>query len=189
MTLGVLKQLNWVDILFIIVLIRICYAAVKSGFLAEFFKILGTVFATFLSLHYCTALTDYVKDFAPLKPVSVEFLDLISYLILAIVGYLVFVVLRIAILRFVKMEAVPKLDKWGAFILGFLRGFLLNSLIVFALITSTIPYLKHSAFNSYSGETVFKIAPSVYSGIWNSFASKFMTNDKFNESILEAQPK
>jgi uncharacterized membrane protein required for colicin V production len=188
MALNILKQLNWVDIIFVIVLIRICYVATKSGFLAEFFKILGTIFAAYLSLHYCTGLTDYIKNFPPFKVVSVEFLDLIAYIILATFGYLVFVVLRIATLHFIKMEAVPKLDKWGAFILGLCRGVLLNSLIIFALITSTISYLKKSAFDSYSGESVFKIAPAVYRSIWEGFASKFMTKEKLNQSVLEVTP-
>lgn len=187
--LEIIKRLNWVDILFVIVLIRIGYIAVKSGFLTEFFKILGTIFAAFLSLHYCTSLTNYVKGWAFLKPVSLEFLDLISYIILAVIAYLVFVVLRVAILRFIKMEPVPKLDRWGALVLGLLRGILLNSLIVFALVTSTILYFRYSAFESYSGKTVFKIAPAVYSGIWNGIASKFMTKDKINESIFEVGPK
>lgn len=188
MPLNIIKQLNWVDILFIIVLIRIGYAAVRSGFLTELFKTLGTILAVYLSLHYCTALSDYLLDFSFFKVMPLEFLDLLSYLILVILGYLVFVVMRIAILHFIKMEAVPKLDRWGAFILSIFRGVLLNSLIVFALMTSTVTYLKDSSLNSYSGVAILKIAPGVYKGIWDGFTSKLMTKEKFNQSIFEGLP-
>jgi hypothetical protein len=106
---------------------------------------------------------------------------------LAITGYLLFVILRLAILKFINMEPIPKLDKWGGLVLGITRAFLLTSLIIFTLLISTIAYFKKSVVNSYSGEYLSKIAPSVYTGLWDGVASKFMTKEKFNQTVTEVQ--
>ena len=47
-----LKQINWVDIFAVILLIRVCYISIKTGFLTEIFKLLGTVCAILLACHY-----------------------------------------------------------------------------------------------------------------------------------------
>ncbi len=52
MLLNIIKQLNWVDIFVLIVLLRTAYISRKAGLPREFFKLLGTVLAIYLSLHF-----------------------------------------------------------------------------------------------------------------------------------------
>ncbi|MBI5145249.1 MAG: hypothetical protein HZA27_03580, partial [Candidatus Omnitrophica bacterium] len=99
----------------------------------------------------------------------------------------VFFILRLAFCRFIKMEAVPRLDKWGGFLVGIGRGFLFIGLIIFMLVISSVTYLNKSVKNSYSGGRFFKIAPAVYSGLWQGLMSKFMLKEKFNKTITEVQ--
>jgi len=193
MIISTLKQFNWVDIFVVVILIRVCWAAVKGGFLAEFFKILGTIAAIYLALHYYTGLSDSIGERIPFKNVPLDFLDFVFFIVLAITGYLLFVVLRQAILKFINMEPIAQLNKWGGLILGITRAFLLSSLLIFMLLISSISYLKNSVINSFSGEYFSKIAPGVYASIWNGVTSKFMVKEKFNQTVLEAgissQPK
>jgi hypothetical protein len=84
------------------------------------------------------------------------------------------------------MEPVPQLNKWGGLVLGLIRAFLLNGLLIFMLLISTISYLRDSVVNSFSGEYFSNIAVGVYSGLWNGAASKFMGREKFNEAVTEA---
>ncbi len=186
MILSTLKQFNWVDILVVVVLIRVCWAAVKGGFLAELFKILGTICATYLALHYYIVLSDSVRGQIPSKNIPLDFLDFVFFVILAITGYLLFVVIRQAILKFINMEPIPQLNKWGGLVLGLVRAFLLNGLLIFMFLISSISYLKNSVANSYSGEYFSKIAVGVYSSLWNGITSKFMAKEKFNETVIEA---
>jgi uncharacterized membrane protein required for colicin V production len=185
--LNTLRQFNWVDIFAVVILLRVCYIAIKGGFLNELFKTLGTVSAIYLSLHYYTGLSDFIREHLPFKNIPLDFLDFIFFIVLAITGYLLFVILRLAILKFINMEPIPKLDKWGGLVLGITRAFLLTSLIIFTLLISTIAYFKKSVVNSYSGEYLSKIAPSVYTGLWDGVASKFMTKEKFNQTVTEVQ--
>lgn len=187
MLLGIIRQFNWVDIFVLILLLRICYIAVKNGFPVEFFKLCGTVFAVYLALHYYTSLSDIIRQrmFGPKMPL--QFLDFLCFLFLSIAGYLIFVLLRQVFCRFIKMEAAPKLNKWGGLILGACRGVLLSSLVIFAFIISHVAYFKNSAYGSYSGRRLFKVAPAAYAKIWESFASKFMAREKFNEVVAEVE--
>ncbi|MFH0912877.1 MAG: CvpA family protein [Candidatus Omnitrophota bacterium] len=185
MLANVLKQLNWVDFFALIVLFRIGYVARKSGFSAELFKLLGTLLSTYLSLHYYLIFSDYLGNRIGIQDMLLEYSTSFIFIAFAILGYLVFVVLRNIFYRFLKMEAVPNLDQWGGLILGLVRAVLLASLIIFIMVTSPLVYLKDSVTSSYSGKAIFKVAPAVYSGLWKSIASKFATQEKFNKAILE----
>lgn len=189
MVLDVIRQLNWVDIFVIIILFRICYVAVKSGFPVELFKLLGTIAATYLSLHYYTILSDGIVGRVPVtkEKMPLEFIDFLSCAILAIAAYLVFALLRSIFYRFIKMEAVPRLNKWGGFVLGLVRAYLLTGLIIFMLVISSIAYLENSVHKSYTGKHLFKVAAGVYSGVWNGLMSKFMVKEKFNKTIPEVE--
>jgi uncharacterized membrane protein required for colicin V production len=48
----VINRLNWIDLVFVILLIRTGYVAVRNGFLVEIFKISGTILAIYLGCHY-----------------------------------------------------------------------------------------------------------------------------------------
>lgn len=185
MLLDVLKRLNWIDFFVVILILRTGYIAMKNGFSIELFKLLGTVLATYLSLHYYLIFSDYIGKPIGVNNIPLEYLTSLIFIVLAILGYLVFVVLRNVFYRFIEMEAVPNLNQWGGLILGLARGVLLVSLIIFILVTSPLGYLKDSVAVSYSGKRLFKITPSVYTSLWNNIASKFITQEKFNKAILE----
>lgn len=184
--LETLKQFNWVDILFVIILLRTCYVAVKNGFPAEFFRFLGIILAIYLSFHYYINFSDYINSFTGKKNVSPEYLTFVTFLVLVVVGYLIFALLGRFISSFIHLEAVPVLNRWGSFLLGIARSFLVVSLIIFIFVIAPGSYFKTSVVNSYSGRRLFRIAPATYIWVWDSIMSKFMTHEKFNGSIFKA---
>jgi uncharacterized membrane protein required for colicin V production len=186
--LETLKQFNWVDIFFVIVLLRACYVAVKNGFPAEFFKLLGVILATYLSLHYYINFSDYINSFTGKRNLPLEYLTFITFLVLVAAGFLLFALLGKLVSRFIHLEAVPVLNKWGSFILAIARSFLFVSLIIFIFVISPGTYFKNSVANSYSGKRLFKIAPATYTCLWDGVMSKFMAQEKFNGSVLKVQP-
>lgn len=185
--LNILKQFNWVDIFFVILLIRITYVALKNGFSAELFRLLGTILAIYLSLHYYISFSDYIIGRSGTNNIPAEYLTFSAFVFLVILGYAIFLLLGRVFSRFIQMEAVPNLNKWGSLILGIIRSFLLMSLIIFILVVAPLGYFRDSVNNSYSGKRLFKIAPSTYAWMWNSIMSKFRTQEKFNETILQVQ--
>jgi len=184
MLLNILKQINWVDIFVVILTLRICFIAVKGGFPVELFKFLGTLTAAYVSLHYYTALADYTKEWLSLgKRVPLELLEFLIFTALALSGYAFFILLRSIFYRFLKMEAVSALNKWGSLLLGIARAALLASLIMFMLVISSVGYLEKSVKESYSGQRLISVAPDTYAWIWKSVISKFSASEKYNAVV------
>jgi len=187
MLLDIIKQFNWVDVVIILIIVRISLVAMKTGFLVEIFKFLGTVLAIYCSLHYYIALSDFIKIGLGLQQVPLKFLDFMLAVILAVSGYLIFWGIRFGFDRFIKMETTPNISKAGGLLLGIIRGILSASLITLLLAISSVDYLQKSATSSFSGRRILNIAPNTYTWIWNSVTSHFMTDEKFNEIVPEVQ--
>lgn len=184
----IIRQFNWVDILAVIVVARICYIAATKGFLIEIFKLSGALAAIYLPLHYFTILSDFV--FRRVKNehgVPLQFMDFFIFVCLSLLGYAIFFLIRSALAHFLKTEAAPLLNKWGGFLLGIARGVLTAGLIIFIFAISATGYFKNSVHASYLGNRFFNIAPKTYQWIWYSVASKFMVNEKFNPTVSEIQ--
>ena len=92
MPLKFITELNWVDILVLILIFRVCYISLRTGLVVEFFKLFGTLAAIYLSLHYYPAVSGMIKDIPGAK--------YISFFALAAAGYIFFVILRMIFYRF-----------------------------------------------------------------------------------------
>jgi len=187
MLLDILREINWVDIFVVIILLRVGYVAIKSGLPAEVFKFLGTIMAIYLSMHYFHFLGDFLSVPSEGHNIPLEVLDLIGFLVLVVIGYSVFAILRMFLCQLVKMETVTILNRIGGFFLGIVRGCILASLIMFILFISTVGYLRTSVAKSYLGVRLFPVAPAIYTTLWNGLMSKFMVNEKFNKTVAEIQ--
>lgn len=185
MLVDIIKQLNWIDIIVVFLLFRIIYIAAAKGVITELFKLMGVVFALFISLQYFTALSDAARSKAGFKNMPLQFVDFLFFLVLVPVSYLLFVIIREAFQRLVKTEIAPIFNKWTAFCLGILRGLLIASLIAFGLVISSIAYLKDSVRSSYLGRRMFYISTSTYTKIYEGVISKFSTQEKINKTISE----
>jgi uncharacterized membrane protein required for colicin V production len=183
----ILKQVNWVDIFILIILFRGCYIALKNGFPAEVFKLLGITSAIYFSLHYYSLVTDFIQLRILSGKFELPFLSFLVFIALAALGNEIFIVLRKIFYKLIKLEAVSKLNRWGGLILGTVRGCLTASLIVFILVMSDVEYLKNSVSYSYLGRIFFKASLVTYSWLWDNLASKFMPSEKFNQSVLQLQ--
>lgn len=182
MLLNILKQFNWVDIFVVIALFRMGYIATKNGLPTELFKLLGTISAVYLSMHYYTLWAGLLKGYIAIKSA-----DFLAFIVLVILGYLVFMLLGKLFLRFIQMEAAPNLNKWGGFILGVIRGVLAVSLIIYVFVISPFGYLKNSVNKAYSAKALFKVAPDTYAWLWNNIMSKFRPEEKINPTVSGVQ--
>jgi uncharacterized membrane protein required for colicin V production len=182
-----LRQFNWIDILVFAVFLRVSLVALKTGLPFETLKISGTFFAIYLSIHYNSSLANSFISHSGNQNSHVHFFRVLAFLILAFLGYLVFVLIRLVVCRFIKTEVTPALSKWGGFAFGLLRALLLCSIILSAFMLSGVVYFKKSIHNSLSGATIAKVAPSTYSWFWHKVMSKFVAKEKFNDSALEVK--
>ncbi|RKY29576.1 MAG: hypothetical protein DRP74_08605 [Candidatus Omnitrophota bacterium] len=181
-----IKQFNWVDILVAILLIRICYVAVKTGFPVELFKLLGTVSAIYLACHYYVKVGAFLNNRIPLEGVGwLKFSTFLAFLVLGLLGYFVFMVIRNFLMALIKMEAISLLNRWGALMLGVIRAALFVSLLLFTLAVSNSNYLKNSLTNSFLSPKFLKLTPAVYGALWNNLLYRFMNKQAFNKAVFE----
>ena len=187
MGLRVLQQMNYLDIVIVILGIRICYIAAKTGIAVEFFKLLGVLSSIYIASHYYTAFSDSFQQRFLHQSVPLEFIDFIVFILLVIAVYLGFVLLRSTFYRFMKMEAAPELNKFGGLILGLLRVYFTIGLLVYALMISSVHYLSSSVAHSYIGSRFSYVSAQTYNWIWGSVFSKFFPQEKLNSVVGEAR--
>lgn len=173
--LNTIRQFNWIDIFVVILLIRTGYIAIRNGLPIEFFKLLGTVAAVYAAMHYYLSLANLFGGSFPA----------LVFIALALFTYFIFVILRTLFYRFIKMEAVPRFNQWGGFIIGITRGILFISLMMFIFIILPGSYFKNSVRDAYSGKYFVPLAPATYSKLWNGIFSKFMPQEKINQTVNE----
>jgi uncharacterized membrane protein required for colicin V production len=177
------NQFNWIDILVFVIFLRVFYISLRNGLPAEFFKILGTGAALYLSLHYYSTLAKFAAVRFNNKNPPIEVFAFAAFLILSLIGYLLFMLLRLLAERLVKTEINPELSKWLGLAVGLLRTLFLSSVILFTLRIFPVTYFSKSINKSYSGAYLVKVAPTAYTWFWHNIAAKFMTGEKYNKSV------
>ena len=151
---------NWVDILFVTILIRIGYVGFKNGLLPEVFKLLGLLSAFILSFNNYTLLSTFLSTYARWKGNGPA---IISFLLISCSILFVFKIVTAAFSLFLAAGDISKVNRVSGLLVGFGRGILLTSLIYTLFINSPFGYLSRSAEErSFSGQYVSGVASSVY---------------------------
>ena len=153
-------RFNWVDVLFVTLLIRICYIAFKSGFLSEFFRSLGLFTAFIVSFNHSASLSDFIAAHARWTGARP---GIISFLFIFIAVLVIFKTLAIVARIFLRSGDVSVFSKLAALTLSLGRVLLLASLVYSLFVNSPFEYLSRSARDrSFSGRYVSGVAVSVY---------------------------
>jgi len=187
--LNAISQFNFLDIIIMIIAVRICYIAFQMGLAVEFFKLLGVISATYVSLHYYTGLSDTIQRWFIPKEMPLEFINLPVFVILAAGGYLGFVILRGIFYRYLRLEAAPKISQFGGLVLGAARLFFTIGLLTYILLISGVKYLNQSIKHSYLGSRSTMISTNTYGWLWSSIISKFSSKEKFNPAVTEVRKR
>lgn len=184
MLMNVIKEVKWVDIFVLLLVFRVCYVAVKSGFSLELFKLLSTVITLYLAMHYYLFVSNLLAKYIPAQNLYISLINCAIFVNLVIIGFFAFKLVRALFNRLLKVEAVSTLNKWGSLFLGVTRSVLLASIIMFMLVISDISYLNKSVKTSYAGKRIFVVAPDTYIWLWDNIASKFSTTEKYNSAVV-----
>ena len=153
-------KFNWVDVLFVTLLIRICYVAFKSGFLPEFFRLLGLLAAFIFSFNNYTLVSQFLSTHT--KWTGAE-PDAISFLFIFLLIIFLFKIFAVTTTSLLGKENISGPNKIVSLVLGFGRGVLLISLVYIFFVNSPFEYLSRSTEDrSLSGQYVSGVAPFVY---------------------------
>ena len=189
MILDLFAKFNFLDFIILIVAFRICYIAAKTGLSFEIFKFLGVIFSIYIALHYYVSLSDLIQRRFFYEVMPVEFMDFLIFILLILIGYLFFVILRNLLSRFIKLDPLSKINQLLGLILGIGRGYLVIGLVSFILVISSVSYLSNSVKHSYLGSRAILILPQEYGWLWNNIFSKFFTQEKYNSLVTNIVEK
>ena len=177
----IVNSLNWVDIFMGVILIRAIYIGIRRGFVIEILKLIGVLFAIFISLHYYSGISTFLQNKVHLPKAPADFF---SYGFLWAVVILIFKFIREGLTILFKVEAHSAFDKWGGLVLSLVRGLFLCSLMVLFLRLSTIEYLTRNLERSLSASRLVSLAPRFYEACYDNFISKFFPSEELNKSVF-----
>ncbi len=159
----ILKRVNWVDCLIIVLLIRCGYIGLKKGLFGEIFRCIGMITAIVVSIYNCGRLGKYISDHSFLSLFHSKILSIIALLIATV---FIFILIRIAMTRLVKVEFGPRLSRIGGALLGLARGGVLASFILVILLWWPTRSIEATIYErSYLGPSLIKVAPAIYDGL------------------------
>jgi len=159
--MDIIKHINWVDILAVIIIIRMSYAAFREGLAHELFPLFATIFVMVLSLRYYSSFGSVISK--QLFNVSIQFSNFVSFLMIAIASMLVLNLINALLNNIVKVQWNPIIEKFGGLIFGAVRAFITASLVLIILALMPLPYFQRSIKDkSLIGMHVLGIGPSIY---------------------------
>lgn len=160
---SILKQINWVDIFVLILLVRGTYIGLRHGFITEIFEIFGIIVALFVSLRYYGNLAQFLATQALFSKLSPSLQEGISFIALILLSLAIFRLGHFVTRSVMHVEGSGVLERTGGGVCGFIRGAVIAGLILFALNLLPVTYLKTSINrNSWSGSQLIKIGPAIY---------------------------
>lgn len=165
------NRINWVDILVVILLIRTSYMGAKTGFSIEIFKVVGVLLGLYFGIKYYSSVGSLMASAISLPP---EVSEGIAFLILILLSMLSLKLLTLGIEKIVKLTFADKLNKWGGFVTGLLRGGIILSLLFMFFGIIQVDYLVKSVEErSLTGPFMQKIAPFAYQSITSGSLQDF----------------
>lgn len=150
---------NWIDVIFVIILIRTSCVGFAKGFLSEFFRFLGLLLAFILSFSNYTLVSQFLSEHTKW---TVSKLEVIAFLLIFLGILFIFKVIAFVVYLMFHKETVYSFTRLIGLLLGFCRGVLLVSVIYMMFINSPFKYLSTSAKDRsisgyYLSEVVGKI--------------------------------
>ena len=182
----ILSNLNWIDIVLVVIVLRVIYIGLKQGFVIEFFKLLGTFVASFIILHYYSAFGQVIHVYAFI-PQAVQ--HAIAFLLLWFLVVLIFKFIRDGWMLLFKGEAHPAIHKWGGFSFAVLRAALICGLTFLLIFMSGNSYLIKTAKQSYLSPYLADISPKIYGICFDNFVGKLFPNERKNVMVFPAKTK
>ena len=176
-------RFNWVDILFVTLLIRVSYIAFKNGFFPEFFRSIGLLSAFIISFNNYASLSNFLSTHAKWtgpRP------DIISFLFIFLALLFIFKIVAVLARMFMGSSDLSMPNRVAGLVLGIGRAILLASLIFTLFFNGPFEYLSESTSDrSFSGRYVLQVAPSLYRACMNFYPAE--KNDTPLVVMLESQ--
>jgi membrane protein required for colicin V production len=142
-----MSQWTFFDYIFVIIMIVSIGFAVTKGLVREITSLVALIGGFILAAFYYRSVAVYFADFTKTDALA----NLIGFMIIFLGCLILGAILAFVINRFVKMAALQWVDRLLGGVYGLIRGWIIASIIVLALIAFPVRenMLAHSVFAPY----------------------------------------
>ncbi len=179
---NILTSFNWLDLLMIIVMIGTVFRGAVQGFVVEFFRILSTVFATILVLHFYARSAELLNDSVALPYKAGEVL---SFILIWVLTILIFRLIREGWLLVLKSEAKSGFSQWLGGFVAIIRSGLICGLLFFLIFLFGNATLDTFAEKSATGFYLRDLSLQVYRASYDGVISKFFPDEVVNKKAFK----
>jgi len=159
--LEILSRINWVDVLALTIVFRICYVGFNRGLSNEATPLLGIYAALVIALHFYAPIGNFISSFTSVNKTHANVLCFVT--LTAFVNYIFILIDTYVISRVINVHVASLVDRAGGLIFGILRGILLASVVIAALELTPITYIDNSIYKrSLLGTRFLNIAKGAH---------------------------
>jgi uncharacterized membrane protein required for colicin V production len=159
----ILKNINWLDILVLILILRAVYIGSKRGLTAELFNFFGILVSLVAAVMWYSQTADVLIINFKLPVWLSQFL---CFVIIAQLVRFIFKYGLVLLLKMFNVQFVPQLERLGGGVVGLARGIILSGIIILAIGIIPNDYLKESIeIKSFTGNFLLKATESTYTSL------------------------
>lgn len=152
--------MNVVDYILLALLVLMIYVGSKKGLLRELTAIITLVPAVIISINFMDKLAVFMNDKFGGSPLVMTFL---SFILLLGACYAVFKLIGMGLAKMINVQNKGKKDQMGGAFIGFVRGWVVLSFVVFLLFLLPMPARFYTSVEgSFFGPTMVKTIPVMY---------------------------
>ena len=139
--MDIFTNINWVDVLILLIMLKATYTGLRIGFVAGIFNFLGALFCVVLGMHLYSGIADALIVYVSLPKWLARCIGLALNVVPKRTSFKYGIVL---IFRILNIQFFTHIEKVGGAILGAFRGILLCGLVCFTILFLPVDYFQNS---------------------------------------------
>lgn len=169
--------MNWIDIIFLILLVAAIIIGSKKGLVRELMALAVLTATVIVSVNYIDLIAVKVYEALGGSPLVTA---IISFVVLLALVYAVFKLLGMLFYKVANLQKLGKKDQLGGALVGALRGWIIIGFIIFIVFLMPMPDKFYDDFGqSFLGPAFAKTLPLIY----ESSTGLHPKNDSFMEKV------
>jgi len=159
----IIKNINWLDIVVLVLVVRGVYMGVKRGLTAELFNFFGIIISLVLAIQWYSQVADVlILNFSLPTWLS----KLLCFVVIAQIIRIAFKYSLTLLLKILNIQFIPQLEKIGGGTIGFGRGIIAAGILILALSFIPNDYMKESIqTKSFTGGFLIKVTEKIYTSL------------------------
>ncbi len=179
---GLKLNVNLVDFLVLFVFFRGFYVGLKSGVVAELFRLVSVLCSTFLIVHYYLPLAQFLLEKLFISEKICEF---IAFTMTTGVVFLLFLLIREGWLIIFKVNVQSPPVRWGGAVLSLATSYFVGGLLFLALVLLNNNFWNQDLGSSFSRGVLNKTSVQVYQVGYTAFVKPFFPKEPMNPKVLK----